>query len=74
MLYEQKNVWLSNYVKENYLKGLHLPYDDGNMPTSYEIMTIGNIALVSYSWYSLMYPDDGGHGYLGYADENMCYW
>lgn len=70
---EKNNLWLANFVKEKYLRGLHLPYDDDNMPTSYEIRTIGNIALVSYSWYSLMYPDDG-HGYLGYADENMCYW
>ena len=73
-IHEEKNVWLSNFVKEKYLREVHLPYNDGNMPTNYEIMTIGNIALVSYSWYSLMYPDDGGHGYLGYADENMCYW
>lgn len=71
---EQNNIWLANLVKEKYLRGSHLPYDDGNMPTSYEITTIGNIALVSYSWFSLMYPDDGGCGYLGYADENMCYW
>ena len=71
---EQNNIWLANFVKEKYLRGLRLPYDDGNMPTSYKVTTIGNIALVSYSWYSLMYPDDGGYGYLGYADENMCYW
>ncbi len=69
----QQNLWLSNYVKEKYLKGSQRPYDDPNMPTSYEIKTIGNMALVSYSWDSLMYPDSGS-GFLGYADEHMCYW
>ncbi len=68
-----QNLWLSNYVKEKYLKGSQRPYDDPNMPTSYEIKTIGNMALVSYSWDSLMYPDSGS-GFLGYADEHMCYW
>lgn len=73
-IHEHNNVWLSNFVKEKYLKEGHLPYDDDNISTNYKINTIGNIALVSYSWYSLVYPDDGGHSYLGYADENMCYW
>lgn len=72
---QNNNTWLSNYVKEKYLKGVHLPpHNDDNTPTSYEIKIIGNIALVSYSYYSLMYPDDCGQGYLGYADENMYYW
>ena len=69
----QQNVWLSNFVKEKYLIGVQLPYNDPNMPTRYEIKTIGNLALVSYSWDSLMYPDSGG-GFLGYADEHKCYW
>ena len=44
------------------------------MPTKYEIKIVGNMALVSYSYHSLMYPGDEGRGFLGYADENMCYW
>ena len=74
---KEENNRLIKIVKEKYLNSTYIANYDSFVIDDYisfNILTLGNLALVSYDWDA---GDDEGHCgnvEIGYADEEMCYW